>query len=99
MRGNLEQRLISISQNILQDYQKANDHIQAWDPYHFARLAGSVGFEVNRFVPAEGVPMPPRVGPLKWPTLLYPKWRLKNFCYTMVFKLTKAKRVQIKAHD
>ncbi len=95
---NLENTLQKISKQVLFEYEKTSDHIQAWDPIHFSRLASSCGFEVRSYDPLEGVPIPGFV------TKILPKYlnlpgRLKNYSYTMLFVLTKNRESNISSSD
>lgn len=84
----------------LNNYQKPVDHIQAWDPTHFALLLGACGFEVEKYIPSGGIPLPMR-GP-------FPNYIrnfisrmaiFKSFSYTMHFRCNKAKYVKIENED
>lgn len=95
MHKNLEKNILALSKKIITDYYKPRDHIQAWDPVHFTRLLGSVGFEVVNYMPTEGVPLPRKIGPFKLPTNVFPSSRLKQFSYTMIFKAKKIRASDI----
>lgn len=96
---NLESRLVKTSQSILKNYEKTHVHIQAWDPLHFVRLVSSVGYELEKFVPLEGMPLPWLVQKLRIPAYLYPKGRMKNWSYSMVFSFRKVRNSEIKDND
>ena len=100
-------RLIRHSKEVLLKYDKVCDHINAWDPYTFVTLLSSCGFELERYIPTEGVPQP---------TFLYrripligrylPAYLNKmnkgwggNLSYTMFFRCRKVKCVSIKQDD
>lgn len=53
-----EDRLVAWSRQMLSDYDKGMDHINAWDTYHFITLLASCGFEMIHFFPTEGVVIP-----------------------------------------
>jgi len=84
----------------LSSYEKSQDHIQAWDPMHFAKLLGSCGFQVEKYVPGGGIAFP-----MKKPFPFYIRnWIsrmaiFKSFSYTMHFRCTKAKYVKIDNED
>lgn len=78
-RGNLGAALLEFSDHVIDSYDKANDHINSWDQFHFARMLASVGFRVVGYQACEGVPLPRG---RYWRTRLK---RVDNFCYTMVF--------------
>lgn len=44
------------SDRIINNYNKAIDHINGWDPLHFISLCGSVGFSLEDWIPTEGTP-------------------------------------------
>ncbi len=94
-----ENLLVKENNRILMEYRKSRDHIQGWDPVHFSRLVGSAGFRVDRYLPLEGVPLPAFVRKLKLPLNVYLGGRLKNYCYTMAFKLTKVADSDIQGND
>ena len=96
---NIEDKLKLESQRISKSYQKQHDHIQAWDPQHFTRLVSTIGFELLEYQPLEGVPLAwPRILS-KLPNYIYPKNRLKNYCYTMLFKFKKTTTSNIRNFD
>ncbi len=76
--------LKNLSREIIYSYNKAHHHINGWDPVHFVTLASSVGFLLDEYIPAEGLPF------FKYYLKLNIK-RLRNFSYTMIFKFKKIK--------
>jgi|GEM_PF-852015 len=71
------------SREMIEKYDKAHHHINAWDTIHFTNLAASCGFELVDFLPTEGIPLPwcgllRKVPVLKWvPEWI--KWRVPLF--------------------
>lgn len=92
----LEKNLIEISKRINGEYDKTHNHINGWDPVHFTQLVSTVGFTLQRFIPAEGVPFPMRK-PFK--PYMYFNNRLKNLCYTMIFEFEKSNNSNIGIND
>ena len=90
-RMNIESILKRINKNILENFDKRDLHINAWDPLHFTHLVSTLGFEVIEFLPAEGLSFPFN----KYINLPF----FKNFSYTMCFRLKKVKRVKLKSFD
>ncbi len=96
----LEKRIKNRNQEVINNYQKGNDHINSWDPYHFATLLGSLGFKIEEYLPGEGIPMPRH-------KLFKPYWRgplsrnkqLECFSYTMSFICKKVSNSSIKNND
>lgn len=86
------------SEKMLSEYDKGVDHINAWDTFHFITLLASLGFKVERFMPAEGVPY---VIPMTGGGYLdkMNKSFLKNLCYTQHFIFKKVKQVNIENTD
>lgn len=93
LHSGMEEKLIRLSEECIDGYEKSQDHINAWDPAHFTRLLASVGFKLERYVPTEGVAMPFRK-PFKpcWYTNLN---RIKNLSYTMTFCFRKCKNITV----
>ena len=82
-------KLQTLSENMLDRYDKTNDHIHAWDPLHFSMLLGSCGFVVSKYMALEGLALPKgKYWHAKPPFL-------KNLSYTMYFLAKKKKRVHI----
>ncbi|ODS40492.1 hypothetical protein BEH94_06710 [Candidatus Altiarchaeales archaeon WOR_SM1_SCG] len=84
-----------LNRDMLNDYDKAHHHIQAWDPETFCRFLSTLGFEYIDHEFMEGLPFP-----------YCNYWRfgskiplLKNLSYTMMFKMKKMKFVEIKNCD
>ncbi len=50
-------RALRLSKNIINNYNKAGDHINGWDPTHFTILLASCGFELIKYLPTEGTPI------------------------------------------
>jgi 2-polyprenyl-3-methyl-5-hydroxy-6-metoxy-1,4-benzoquinol methylase len=89
----LNNRLKSHSLNMLENYRKEHDHIQAWDSAHFVSFAASLGFEFQEIRMVEGMPLPF----IKyWHTKIF---GLRNLSYKMVFKFKKRKFINITNHD
>jgi hypothetical protein len=85
---------------MLNHYNKAQDHINAWDPYHFIALVSSCGFQLIRYLPTEGTPI--------WMVLkripvigqyIYILPFQTRFSYTMFFLFKKVKFVEIAPMD
>lgn len=53
-----EESLKAWSRQMIIEYDKGMDHINAWDTHHFVTLLASCGFELERYLPTEGVPIP-----------------------------------------
>ena len=100
-----EDRLKEHSSRILQNYNKAMHHVNAWDSYHFVTLLSSCGFELEQFYPTEGVPR------LRMSFQRYIPWLksgygdrknksfLRNLCYTQHFVFKKYKDVKLDVYD
>lgn len=87
MSKNLAKGLAKISSDVMENYDKTRDHINAWDPFHFVRLAASVGFLFEEYQPLEGIALP---FVKRLPTNLYVNnRRLRNLSYTMAFRFRK----------
>lgn len=82
LRRNLRRSLVGLSTQMLDHYDKANDHINSWDQIHFVRLLASTGFRVVDYRPSEGVALPGGRGARYWRTRIK---GIENLCYTMVF--------------
>jgi len=95
--ADLESKLIEFSKSKLDNYDKAGDHINAWDPIHFCNLCASVGFLLERYMPVEGVPFP--FNKLFKPYVNIRIDRVKNLSYTMVFQFKKVKNIVINNND
>ena len=93
LRSEMENYLIGLSEQASANYDKAHDHINAWDPTHFTRLLSTVGFKLEHYMPTEGVAMPFRK-PFK-PYLHINNKRIKNLSYTMTFGFRKCKNIII----
>jgi 2-polyprenyl-3-methyl-5-hydroxy-6-metoxy-1,4-benzoquinol methylase len=97
LRSEMEQRLRTHSKNILENYDKTQDHINAWDPQHFTTLLASVGFLLENYIPTEGIPFP-----MRWPFKSYVylrNKRLANLSYTMTFAFRKVKTVNVRPEE
>lgn len=97
LNGNMQERLKQHSEQMLARYDKAHDHINAWDPYHLTTLMASSGFALERYIPTEGIPFPPRF-PFK-SCLHLSNERLSNLSYTMTFSFSKVKTVVFGQND
>lgn len=91
-----QKRAIKRSKYILENYYKAGDHINGWDPYHFTTLLASCGLELVRYISTEGTPIfsflknIPIIG--KYIYILPFRTRLS---YTMFFLVKKVRQVNI----
>ncbi len=105
-----QDRLIDWSKTMLTTYDKAVDHINAWDTYHFVTLMASCGFELETFLPTEGCPFPrfrvftfiPNAKKKRqWAIYLdkQNKSIFKNLCYTQYFIFKKVKKIEIQNND
>ncbi|GHT69681.1 hypothetical protein FACS1894110_19620 [Spirochaetia bacterium] len=99
--------MVHHSKDILSNYDKTHDHINAWDAYHFVTLLSSCGFELEKYLPTEGV-MQPYLIWKKIPVIgkLLPKYTNKmnrgnsgNWSYTMFFRFRKVRDVIINSYD
>jgi hypothetical protein len=96
-------RLIHHSKEMLIKYNKAKNHINAWDAYHFVTLLASCGFELEQYVPIEGVTQPyliwrkiPIIGKyLPQYTNKMNRGNTGNWSYSMFFRFRKVKNVII----
>lgn len=93
MKNNMEEKLKSLSERILNNYDKTHNHINGWDPTLFVTLCSSVGFLLEKYIPTEGVAFPFRK-PFK-PYVYTSIKRFKNLSYTMVFSFKKVCDVNI----
>lgn len=92
---NFERTLRTHSQKMLKEYSKTHHHIHAWDPHHFVNLGASLGFEMERFIPAEGIAFPFRWLPyIRTNRTIFGRW-----CYTMIFSFKKQKFVPVSQGD
>lgn len=83
---------------ILKNYVKGSDHINGWDPFHFVILMSTLGFQLDAYVPSEGLAFP-MFKPFKKYYRFIDWVRVRNFSYTMIFRFTKIKDVQIGNND
>lgn len=91
LRSNLTKRLKRYNKSILNDFDKRNLHINAWDSLHFTHLISTVGFEIVNVKMCEGLRFPFNIY-LRVPFFL-------NFSYTMCFKLKKVANKKINHSD
>jgi SAM-dependent methyltransferase len=96
-RGDMEGWLKRHNEKMLAGYDKGNDHINAWDPLHFTTLLSSMGFLLERYLPTEGIPLP--MTRLLGGYLYLKNKRLSNLSYTMTFRFSKMKSVQVAGND
>ncbi|WP_169777295.1 class I SAM-dependent methyltransferase [Campylobacter mucosalis] len=95
-----QKRAIKHSQNMINNYNKANHHINGWDPVHFVTLNASCGFELVKYIPTEGTPISfflhkiPFIG-----KYIYNLPLTTRLSYTMFFLFKKVKDVQIGQND
>ncbi len=95
-----QNRAIKHSKNMVNNYNKASDHINGWDPLHFITLNASCGFELVEYLPTEGTPVSfilkriPFIG-----KYIYNLPFTTRISYTMFFLFKKVKTVQIGQND
>lgn len=94
------------SKNMIQNYNKGMDHINGWDPHHFIILAASCGFELEQYIPTEGVPRHIMVDIIPMIGKIIGRYGdrknkmfSKNLSYTMFFRFKKVKSVKINEED
>ncbi len=93
-------RMHKHAKNISKNYNKANNHINGWDPLHFTTLVTSCGFELIDYLPTEGTPITnilnrvPFIG-----KYLYRIPLQTRLSYTMFFLFKKTKYVEIGNND
>lgn len=94
------------SKNMVQNYNKASDHINGWDPHHFITLLASCGFELEKYIPAEGVPRHILVDYIPFIGSVIGRYGdksnrgfSKNLSYTMLFRFKKVKEIEIQIED
>ena len=103
LAGNQHEILAKASEKVLNNYSKAHDHIQSWEPVTFVRLLASVGFKFIEHQYIEGVILPwgkYSVGRAPWNrywTVEPP--RIKNLSYTMIFLFQQERHVEIDIYD
>jgi len=95
-----KKRIDKHAKDMLGNYNKANHHINGWDPLHFITLVTSCGFEFIDYLPTEGTPITnvfnkiPIIG-----KYLYRVPFQSRLSYTMFFRFKKIKYVDIGNHD
>jgi 2-polyprenyl-3-methyl-5-hydroxy-6-metoxy-1,4-benzoquinol methylase len=99
--------LVRHSKEVLDNYDKVHGHVNAWDPYTFVTLLASCGFEMEQYLPTEGMAMPafiwkriPLIG--KYLPAYINKMNRGysgNLSYTMFFRFRKVKNVFIDTND
>jgi len=88
------------SKYFIENYNKANNHINGWDPFHFITLLASCGFELVEYLPTEGTPVSmllqrvPIIG-----KYIYKLPFTTRVSYTMFFLVKKVKKVEIGNND
>lgn len=97
---NFFKNIMEKNHKTLYNYEKSQDHIQAWDPLHFAKLLGSCGFEIEKYIAGEGIPFPMRK---PFPSYIR-NWIsrisiFRSFSYTMNFRCKKIKYIKIDKND
>ena len=95
-----QERARKHSLRVLNNYNKASEHINGWDPLHFIQLCASVGFELIRWLPTEGTPMSSILN--KIPLIgkyLYKIPFQTRLSYTMFFLFKKRHTVKISPND
>jgi 2-polyprenyl-3-methyl-5-hydroxy-6-metoxy-1,4-benzoquinol methylase len=94
---NLKEKLKKISKDTLDNYDKTQDHIHAWDPTHFVRLVSSVGFVLEEYIPMGGIAFPFRK-PFA-PYVHLRNTRVRNLSYQMAFKFRKVKNIEVRIEE
>lgn len=95
-----KKRAMKHSKNMIENYNKASDHINGWDPLHFITLNASCGFELVEYIPTEGTPISsflykvPFIG-----KYIYNLPFMTRLSYTMFFLFKKVKTVEIGQND
>jgi 2-polyprenyl-3-methyl-5-hydroxy-6-metoxy-1,4-benzoquinol methylase len=95
-----QKRALKHSEYFLNNYDKANHHINGWDPFHFITLLASCGFQLVRYLPTEGTPVSsvlkniPLIG-----KYIYNLPFTSRLSYTMFFLVKKVKKVNIGNYD
>jgi 2-polyprenyl-3-methyl-5-hydroxy-6-metoxy-1,4-benzoquinol methylase len=95
-----QERALRHSKYMLNNYDKANHHINGWDPYHFITLLASSGFELIEYLPTEGTPI--SVVLKKIPIIgkyIYKLPFRSRLSYTMHFIVKKVKAVSVNNYD
>jgi 2-polyprenyl-3-methyl-5-hydroxy-6-metoxy-1,4-benzoquinol methylase len=91
LMGSYETILKQLNKSIINDYLKSRDHIHSWDPYHFAILLGSCGFEIEQYIPSEGVPFPMNISAKTFKKGIFGNRRVRRYSYTMFFVAKKVR--------
>ena len=95
-----KKRMHKHAKNMEENYNKASNHINGWDPVHFITLAASCGYSLVDYLPTEGTPVSdvlrkvPFIG-----KYLYRVPLQTRLSYTMFFLFKKAKYVEIGNSD
>ena len=95
-----QKKALKHSKNMLNNYNKAGDHINGWDPIHFITLLASCGFELVKYLPTEGTPVSmflkriPIIG-----KYIYNLPFTTRLSYTMFFLVKKVKEVRVGNDD
>lgn len=95
-----QSRALKHSRNMINNYNKATNHINGWDPLHFITLNASCGFELVEYLPTEGTPLTnilnkiPLVG-----KFIYHLPFTTRLSYTMFFLFKKTKNIHIGNND
>ena len=95
-----QRRALKLSRSMLDNYNKASDHINGWDPYHFITLLASCGFELVEYLSTEGTPISIQLK--KIPIIgkyIYNLPFNTRLSYTMFFLVKKVKEVNIGNND
>ena len=98
----LPQRIRAHSVFMAENYSKPQNHINGWEPYHFATLVSSMGFLVKDVRIVDGVPLPYLGKLLRRKSLAYSHTRIpgiRNLSTRMVFKLQKVRTTNIAQTD
>ncbi|MDH5716646.1 MAG: class I SAM-dependent methyltransferase [Spirochaetia bacterium] len=96
---NLQKKLLNLSNKINKEYQKSQDHIQAWDSVHFVKLVSTMGFTLEKYIPLEGIQFPiPNLVSKIIPSYFHFSL-LKNYYYSMAFFFKKISDSKIKCND
>lgn len=95
-----QKRALKHSENMINNYNKASNHINGWDPLHFITLNASCGFELVKYIPTEGTPLSfflqkiPFIG-----KYIYNLPFTTRLSYTMFFLFKKRKNIKIGIND
>jgi len=84
------------SKYFINNYNKANNHINGWDPFHFITLLASCGFELVEYMPTEGTPVSSMLKNIPFiGKYIYNLPITTRLSYTMFFLVKKVKEIDI----